>query len=258
MIDPASTNFAQAADRLRQEEIGRLSQAVVPTVESLRLLHGPQLQELIVRMLERSGHEVLTIPNAGNLVTMKNGEKHLVAIAKANKSTLVQITDLMRLHEDVLAVNAARGFFVTTRGFTRDAEAYVKGAPLKLMDGEKLIISIKRGMEGITMPDTYRAMCRQCGDVVRHRLDKAEARACSNGHVVAPTIALAALTGLRVEGGSQGSTYTPPRQYSRRDVNAHNNKYGAKMRRTAKPKPKGRAAKASIDVDHEFDADLSR
>jgi hypothetical protein len=36
-------------------------------------------------------------------------------------------------------------------------------------------------------------MCRQCGEIVQHRLDQGEALPCGNGHLVAPTIARAAL-----------------------------------------------------------------
>jgi hypothetical protein len=254
MIDTASPHFARAADQLRQEELARLSAAVVPTVESLRLLHGPQLRALIVSMLERSGYEVQTAPDAGNLVTTKGGQKYLVAIAPANNSSLTPIGHLMRLHSEVIEANAAEGFFVTTRGFTNDAEAYAATAPLKLMDGRKLIISIERSMEGITMPDTYRAMCRQCGDIVCYRLDRVEVRTCSSGHVVAPTIAKAVLTGRKLEGGSLGSTYTQPRPHSRREIRVHNAKYESRKR---KAKSKKRTAKAPLNADSEFDVDPS-
>ncbi|MFL9935414.1 restriction endonuclease [Paraburkholderia sp. RL18-103-BIB-C] len=254
MMTPASPDFARAADQLRQEEFARLSRAIVPTVESLRLLHGPELRGLVVSVLDRSGYEVQTAPDAGNLVTTKDEKKYLVAIAPRNSSASIPVRDLMRLHDAVIEANAAEGFFVTTRGFTPDAEAYAATAPLKLMDGRKLVISIQRSMQGITMPDTYRAMCRQCGNIVSHHLDRAEARTCSNGHVVAPTIAQAVLIGRKQEGGSLGSPYTEPRPYSRREVRAHNAKYESSKRKT---KSKKRTAKAQIDVDPEFDADPS-
>ena len=41
---PALSSFARAADELREQEFSRLSSAVVPTVESLRLLGGKQLR----------------------------------------------------------------------------------------------------------------------------------------------------------------------------------------------------------------------
>lgn len=255
MIDTALPDFARAADQLRQKEFARLSRAIVPTVESLRLLHGPELRGLIVSMLDRSGYEVQTAPDAGNLVTTKDGKKYLVAIAPTNNSASIPVRDLMRLHDAVIEANATEGFFVTTRRFTDDAVEYARTAPLQLMDGPKLVKSIMNSMVGVTMPDTYRAMCRRCGDIVLHRLDHPKTCTCGNGHEVAPTIAQALLTGRKQEGGSLGSTYTEPRPYSRREVRAHNAKYESSKRKT---KSKKRTGKAPIDVDPEFDADPLR
>jgi hypothetical protein len=128
------------------------------------------------------------------------------------------------------------------RGFTHDAETYATTAPLKLVDGPKLAASIKRSLGNATMPESYRAMCRQCGEIVQHTLDRAEAIPCRNGDPVAPTIARASLVMQKREGGSTGSrTYTPPKRYSRQEVRAHNAKYQARMRKrkpqTAAPSP---------------------
>ena len=64
----------------------------------------------------------------------------------------------MRLHSAVIAAGGATGFYITPRGFTRDAEAYAATAPLKLIDGPKLIASIARGIRiaGIAAPDSYK------------------------------------------------------------------------------------------------------
>jgi hypothetical protein len=97
---------------------------------------------------------------------------------------------------------------------------------------------MKRGMATVTMPDSYKAMCRQCGEIVQHPLTGTEAIPCINGHPVAPTIAKAALVLRKEEGGSTSATYTPPRRYSRQEVRAHNAKYVARMRKR-KPKTAG-------------------
>jgi hypothetical protein len=52
---------------------------------------------------------------------------------------------------------------------------------------------MKQSKAGAVLPETYKAMCRQCGDIVQHRLHRVAAVPCSNGHLVAPTIARAAL-----------------------------------------------------------------
>lgn len=193
-------------------------------------------------MLERLGYELLTPETAADLVMTKDGIKYVVAFATPTDLAPTPLGHLARLHEVVVASNAAAGYYITPRGFTLDAEAYAKTAPLKLVDGPKLVASIERSMEGVTMPDSYKAICRQCGEIVRHTLDHAEAIPCRNGHPVAPTIARAALVMAKQDGGSTSSrTYTPPRRYSRQEVRTHNTKYQARMRKrkpqTAAPSP---------------------
>jgi hypothetical protein len=182
-------------------------------------------------MLEQLCHELLTTDTASDLMTMKDGKKYVVAFASTTDIKPTRENHLTRLHSAVIVANATAGFFITTRGFTRDAEAYAATAPIKLVDGPKLIASIKRGMAGSAAPDSYKAMCRQCGEIVTHKLDRGEAVPCSNGHSVAPTIARAALVIQKRDDGSTSRTYTQPRQFTRREVNAHNSKYIARMKR---------------------------
>ena len=102
-----------------------------------------------------------------------------------------------------------------------------------LVDGELLMQSMRRSMKGISTPQTYKAMCCQCGEIVQHRLDKGEIVLCGNGHKVAPTIARASLIVPRKAPASP-SDQTPkpaPRPYSRREIRAHNAKYEARMMR---------------------------
>ena len=98
-----------------------------------------------------------------------------------------------------------------------------------------------RSRKGVLLPTCYKAMCCQCGDLVRHRLDKDEALPCPNGHLVAPTIARASLVPFRPpapEPGSATAAPTPalvikPRNMSskaqrRRKIRAHNNRMRAR------------------------------
>jgi hypothetical protein len=223
--------FDRAAEQLRQLEFTRLALATAPTIDGLRALTSKHLRSRVATMLENLGYELLTPETAADIVTVKDGKKYLVAFASTTDIAPTQINHLTRLHSAVVEANAAAGFFITTRGFTRDAEAYAATAPLKLVDGPKLIASIRRGMEGTAAPNSYKAVCRQCGEIVQHQLDRAEAIACSNAHTVPPTIAKAALAVRRQEDGSTSRTYTQPRRYTRREVNAHNGRYIAKMKR---------------------------
>jgi hypothetical protein len=227
--------FDHAAEILRQQEFTRLSAATVPTLESLRFLNPRQLRARVAGMLERLDYELLTPETAADLLAMKDRKKYVIAFASTSDPLPTQANHLTRLHSAVIANNGAAGFYITTRGFSRDAEAYASTAPVKLVDGPKLVASIKRSMEGMPAPDSYKAMCRQCGEIVTHRLDRTEAVQCGSGHSVAPTIVGAALAVRSRAGGSTSRTYEPPRRYTRREVNAHNSKYIARMKKKRTP-----------------------
>jgi restriction system protein len=226
--------FETAAAELRQREFARLASAMVPTLEGLRMLNARELRARVAMMLERLGYELLTPETAADLLATKDGKKYVIAVASTTDQSATRPNALTRLHAAVINANAAGGFYITPRGFTRDAEAYAATAPLKLVDGPQLIASIARSMDGESAPATYKVMCRQCGEIVSHSLDRAEAIPCPNGHPVAPTIARAALAIRKEEGGSTSRSYTPPRVYTRREVNAHNSKYISKMKKKRK------------------------
>jgi hypothetical protein len=228
-------NLAAAADELRAREFSRLAATVVPTLEALRLLSARQLRATVATMLQRLGYELVTSETAAELVTTKDEKKYLIAFGPAVDPAPIPLRELSRLRAAVVAANAAAGFFVTTRGFAPDAEAYGATAPLKLVDGPKLVASIKHSMQGVTMPESYQAKCRQCGEIVQHTLARAEAIPCRNGHPVPPTIARGDLLMPKPKEGAI-SSYKPPHVHSRYEVRAHNAKYQAKMRRR-KPKP---------------------
>lgn len=196
-------------------------------------------------MLECLDYELITPETAADLIATKDGKKYVVAFASTTDQSATRPNDLTRLHAAVINANAAAGFYITPRGFTRDAEAYAATAPLKLIDGPQLIAAIAR-TQGESAPSAYKAMCRQCGEIVSHSLDRAEAIPCPNGHPVAPTIARAALAIRKEEGGSASRSYTPPKVYTRREVNAHNTKYINKMKKR-KPRPASEPASAPLD-----------
>jgi hypothetical protein len=227
--------FDHAAEELRRQEFARLSADTIPTLESLRFLNSRELRARVVTMLECLGYDVLTAETAKDLQAIKDGKKYVVAFASTTDQLPTQANHLTRLHQAIMAASAAGGFYVTTRGFSRDAEAYARTAPIKLVDGPALVKSITRSMEGIPAPESYKAMCRECGEIVTHRLDQAEAIPCKSGHTVAPTIPRASLAVQMQPGGSTSRTYSPPRVFTRREVNAHNSKYIARRKKQRKP-----------------------
>lgn len=233
-------NFAAAAAELRQQEISRLSDAIVPRLEAMRRMTPETFRALIADMLQRFGHHIVNDPTAPDLITTKGEKKFVTRCAVPTDLKPISTRELAAFHIDaVIGANAERGYFITARSFTEAAIQYAKTAPLDLFDGTRLVKALNQSRKYVLMPQTYKAMCQQCGAIVEHRLDREqdEARPCSNGHSVAPTIARAMLLPPRPAGwkGGEDAPKPSPHPYSRREVNRHNAKYEARMMR----KPRG-------------------
>jgi Restriction endonuclease len=228
-------NFAAAADELRHEQFTRIIAAVPPTLNSLRALTPAPFRVQIAMMMERLGHSIVTDPGAPDLVTVKEGRKFITACAKPTDPTPTGARDLKRLHHAVMAANAeGGGIYVTPHGFTADAEDFARSLPIiRLVDGAKLMQSMARSFKDIVVPETYKAMCCQCGAIVRHRLDKGEAVPCGNGHIVLPTIALGSVMPPKPANVSQAEPKAPAmRPLTRREIRAYNYKLRARMTKT--------------------------
>jgi Restriction endonuclease len=227
-----TADIASAADELRRQEFARLADTVTPRPEQLRSMMADALRDEIARMFERLGHDIITRPDAAELVTVKGARKFIVICANPADPMPVGSAALRRLRDRVVAASAERGFYVSVRGFTADALHFAETAPVQLIDSAQLIRAMNRSRKGMALPQTYKAMCRQCGDIVQHRLSSDEARHCGNGHFVAPTIARDDVVKPRQPPGPSGKTTGPspaPRPLSRREIRAHNYRYEARM-----------------------------
>jgi hypothetical protein len=239
-------DFSAAADELRRQEFARLSAGVTPRIEAFRSMTGDAFRTEIALMLERLGHTVVS--SVTDIVTTKQGRKYLTACAAPTEQASTKAPALRRLHDAMIATNAARGFYVTPRSFTAEAEHYAASAPIDLVDGRLLIRSMHRSRKGMLLPPSYKAMCCQCGELVQHRLDKDEALPCGNGHLVAPTIARAALVPFRPPAAEPGSATSAPKPafvikplnmsvkaQRRRKIKAHNNRMRGRALKQPRP-----------------------
>jgi Restriction endonuclease len=223
-------DFAAAADQLRQQEFARLAAAVTPRLEALRSMTAAALRDEIALMWERLGHAVITSPTAPDLVTIKGDRKFITACADPAGLMPTGTPALRRLHDRIVAISAERGFYISVRGFTAEARQYAQGAPVQLIDGPELIRAFHRSRKGMVVPPSYKAMCRQCGDIVQHRLGNDEALPCAKGHPVAPSIARASIVKPRPPTPDQNADPVPAvRPLSRREIRAHNYRYEARM-----------------------------
>jgi Restriction endonuclease len=212
--------FGTAAAELRQQELARLSDAVVPRLEAMRVMTPPAFREVVALMLYRFGHDVMTDPTAPNLISTKNGAKFITECASPIDLAPTKIPALRRLHDTVIAANAQRGFYITTRTFTAEAEQYADAAPLDLIDGARLVRALNQSRKHVLLPQTYNAMCGECGGIVQHRLSDDEAKPCGSGHMVAPTINRAMLIPPRPAPAPAAAAGQQPRHSPRQKVYA--------------------------------------
>jgi hypothetical protein len=70
-------------------------------------------------------------------------------VRHAGRSDATAIRDLARLHDAVIAANAERGFFITARGFTEEAETYAESAPIDLFDGKRLVKALNQSKKHV-------------------------------------------------------------------------------------------------------------
>jgi hypothetical protein len=193
-------NFASTADQLDRQEYARLEAARTPRIEAFRSMTSGSFADEVAGMMERLNHTVVTV--SPWLVTTKDGRKYVTACANPADQATINMPAIRRLHDALIAAGAFRGIYVTPRSFTLDAEHYAAHAPIDLVDGPLLIKSMQRSRRGVLLPHTYRTMCRQCGDVVQHRLDRNDPLPCANGHFVAPPKSFAAFIPYRPPPGA--------------------------------------------------------
>lgn len=217
MTAPSPTlSFGRAAAELRRQELARLSDAVVPRIEALRSMTAPAFREVIALMLYRFGHDVLTGAAMPDLISTKNGAKFITACAHPTDQTPTKMPAVRRLHDAVVSANAQRGFYITPRSFTAEAEEYASTAPLDLIDGARLVRALNQSRKHVLIPQTYNAMCGACGAVVQHRLGDDEAKSCGGGHMVAPTITRAMLIPPRPAPATVAATAQPEHRHNPR------------------------------------------
>jgi Restriction endonuclease len=204
-------NFDRAADELHRQEFARLAAYVTPRPEQLRSMTAAALRVEVASTWDRISHDIITSPDAAELVTVKGDRKFITICGNPADLAPTGTAAVRRLRDRVVAASAERGFYISVRGFSAEALHYAETAPVQLIDLAALIRALHRSRKGMQLPKSYKAMCRQCGDIVQHQLSSDEAKRCGNRHFVAPTIALADLVKPRQPTPAAGTGDPKPR-----------------------------------------------
>jgi len=167
----------------------------------------------IALMLERLGHTIIT-PRP-DLVTTKAG-RNTSPLALTLSTSADQIPgDRPPSHRHCQSQRSGRILRHPAQLHARRRALRGHHAMISIVDGELLNRSMQRSLRGVTMPQTYRAMCCQCGEIIQHRLDKGHALPCGNG-----ILSRRRLRGLRLSNHArrrqQQAQATPNRSTRRR------------------------------------------
>ena len=181
-----------AADGLRNDEQVRLAKSLVPSIKELRGLTPQHFEDEVARMFGRLGYEVrqtsYTNDGGRDAILTKDGRKYLVECKRYGESGLSGRPDLQKFHSAIITDRAVSGFFVTAGRFTKEAKEFAATVPIKLVDQNELVRMMFDSKPAAADDDSYRSMCRQCEDIVSHRLRAPRSVKCRNGHEIAPIL----------------------------------------------------------------------
>jgi TPR repeat protein len=184
--------IADLAKKLSVTERSRLAQSYRLSIDELRALTPWQFECEVADMFRRFGYQVEQTPPTNDYgrdaILYKGGKKYLLECKKYGEGNVSGRPDLQRFYGAINSDGAVSGFFVSTGGFSKEAVEYAAKNRIELLDQNSLLRKLSESKPVGTESDSYKSMCRQCEDVVFHRLRTPESIVCRNGHEVAPTL----------------------------------------------------------------------
>ena len=133
--------------RLRNKRRFDLKLESVRSAPDLMDLSPVEFENMVIELLTASGHKAKRTGKSGDhgvdiVVQAKNGEKWIVQ-CKRWRATVGEGV-IRDFYGTIQHEKADRGILVTSARFSRPAQAWAKGKPLKLYDGDLLMSSWKR------------------------------------------------------------------------------------------------------------------
>jgi restriction system protein len=177
------------ADKLQNAEYVRLSKLRTHKIDFLLRLSPGEFEEVVGDMYRRLGYWVERTPMSNDfgrdLILKKDGKTGFVECKRYDKDMSIGRRPLQQFYGAMVNMKADFGIFITTSYFAKTAVAFAGETEIQLIDGYRLADLMAMAFPGEGDIDGYRAMCRQCGDVVAFDLrDPTEEIICRNGHSV--------------------------------------------------------------------------
>jgi len=151
-------------------------------VAALNEMNWKDFERLVSEYYRRSGFQVTREggngPDGGvDLVLRNNGEMHLVQ-CKQWKAFKVGVQPVREFYGVMAARGAAGGYFVTSGVYTVEAQTFVQGLNVELIDGSKLRkmidVARKKPMASTIQNESQQAavapVCPKCGSEMKKRV----------------------------------------------------------------------------------------
>ncbi len=109
----------------------------------LRGMHYTEFEEYIADLFSKLGHKVKTrggpYDQGIDVIAEKNGIKYPIQCKRYNNSS-VGVSEVKEFWASISDnLGRGKGYLVTTNIFTLEAERFVEGKPIELIDGQRLI-----------------------------------------------------------------------------------------------------------------------
>jgi restriction system protein len=185
----ATEKIRLAAETLRTDEYARLTELRTHKIEYLLRLTPGEFEEIVGNMYRKFGYSVERTPMTNDfgrdLILKKDGKKTFVECKRYDRDTPIGRRALQLFYGVIVNMKADSGIFVTTSRFAQTAVNFAGETGIKLIDGYELASLMAQAFPGDGSADEYRAMCRECGDVVFFNLrDSITEMSCKNSHMV--------------------------------------------------------------------------
>jgi restriction system protein len=185
----ATEKIRIAADKLQAVEYTRLTKLRTHKIECLLRLTPGEFEEIVGDMYRQFDYSVERTPMTNDfgrdLILKKDGKKTFVECKRYDRDTPIGRRALQLCYGVIVNMKADAGIFVTTSRFAQTAVNFAGETGIKLIDGYELVALMAQAYPGDGSADEYRAMCRECGDIVLFNLrEPVEEIGCRNSHMV--------------------------------------------------------------------------
>ncbi len=179
--------FRRQAERLINEELRRVGNLLLRSVEALLQLSPRAFEGAIARLYEQLGYEVRQTPATGDsgrdIFATKNGETFIIECKRYARDKRIGRPVLQKLFAAVTEEQAGGGILVTTADFSSTAVEYGRKYNIQLVSGLLLAQMFRVAFPSDADHPLVRTMCTECGEVFETPLGTSEAN-CPNGHPV--------------------------------------------------------------------------